>query len=113
MNMQSSKVSRLVGRLLMAGLTVALVSCANGGFMNKSSSATTTFNVPLKGSSEVPPNDSTASGNAKLVLDNATKALTVNVTTTGITGTAAHIHQGAVGANGGVIIPFAESPAGS
>ncbi len=112
MNMQSSKLTRLAGRLLMAGLTVALVSCANGGFMGKGSS-TTNMNVALNGASEVPANTSTATGNAKLVLDTATKALTVNVTTTGITGTAAHIHQGAAGANGGVIFPLAEAPAGS
>ncbi|MES2105338.1 MAG: CHRD domain-containing protein [Pseudomonadota bacterium] len=113
MNMQSSNLARLASRLLAAGLTVALVSCANGGFMNKASSTTTTLNASLTGASEVPPNASTASGSAKLVLDSATKALTVNVTTTGIAGKAAHIHQAAAGVNGGVIFPLAEAPAGS
>ncbi|GGC62985.1 CHRD domain-containing protein [Undibacterium terreum] len=113
MNMQSSNLVRVVSRLLMAGLTVALVSCANGGFMSKGSSSTSNFKASLTGASEVPANASTASGSAKLVYDPATKGLTVNVMTTGIAGKAAHIHQAAVGVNGGVIFPLAETPAGS
>ena len=74
--------------------------------------------VKLAGSNEVPPVTSTASASAKIsVADDGT--VTGSITTTGIAATAAHIHEGAPGKNGGVVIPLTKDgdtftvPAGS
>jgi CHRD domain len=72
--------------------------------------------VQLSGSQEVPPVSGTASGTADILISpskcqTATSggwctAVTGTVTTSGVTGTAAHIHQGKAGQNGPVIIPL-------
>ena len=60
----------------------------------------------LSGATEVPTNASTATGAATFSLDPATKILTGTVTTSGITGVAAHIHEGARGVSGPVVFPL-------
>lgn len=62
-----------------------------------------TANVDLRGSNEVPANPSTASGTGSISVA-ADKSVTGTITTTGIEGKAAHIHTGATGANGPVIV---------
>jgi hypothetical protein len=62
-----------------------------------------TANVDLRGSNEVPANPSTASGTGNISVA-ADKSVSGSVTTTGIEGRAAHIHTGAAGANGPVIV---------
>ncbi|MDQ6755517.1 MAG: CHRD domain-containing protein [Bacteroidota bacterium] len=64
------------------------------------------FSATLKGSNETPPNNSTASGTASATYNINTKILKINVTYSGLTATAAHIHKGAVGVSGPVIFPF-------
>ena len=61
--------------------------------------------VTLSGSNEVPPVTSSASGNGSVTV-NSDRTVTGRVTVSGMTATAAHIHQGAPGANGPVIVPF-------
>lgn len=64
------------------------------------------FSATLKGSNEVPANVSAATGTATATYNTNTKILTVNVTYSGVTATAAHIHKGAVGVSGGIIFTF-------
>lgn len=66
-------------------------------------------NVPvsLTGAQEVPPVATAASGSGAITI-NADKTVSGSVTTKGITGVAAHIHDGAVGKNGGVAVPLAK-----
>jgi hypothetical protein len=71
------------------------------------------FRAALNGSQENPPVTTAASGAATLVLDPRTRMLTGSVTTSGVAGTAAHIHTGAAGSNGGVAIALAETAGGS
>ena len=61
--------------------------------------------IALSGKNEVPPNDSTATGTATVRVG-ADRGVTVNISVSGMTPTAAHIHQGAAGANGPVIVPL-------
>jgi len=57
------------------------------------------------GSKEVPPVQTMASGTARFVVkDDMT--VSGDVKTTGIDGIAAHIHEGAAGQNGAVVIPL-------
>ena len=61
--------------------------------------------VTLSGKSEVPPNDSAASGMG-MVSVSADGAVKVEVKVSGMAATAAHIHMAAAGANGPVIVPL-------
>jgi hypothetical protein len=70
------------------------------------------MNVPLSAKNEVPPNASTAVGNARVYLDGMNLKWTV--TYSGTTGpvTAGHFHgPAAPGANAGVVLPFTGSMA--
>jgi hypothetical protein len=82
---------------LLAGLATALLMVSLPAF-----SETMTFEADMKGSSEVPPTDSAATGSAEVSVDTATKKLSWTVTSTGLSGeaTAAHFHgPAAPGAN--------------
>jgi CHRD domain len=64
--------------------------------------------VTLAGDQEVPPVRSAGTGSGTIVIGND-GAVSGSVTTTGIAGTAAHIHEGAVGKNGPVVIPLTKN----
>jgi hypothetical protein len=67
------------------------------------------YAAELKGSSEVPPNKSPATGTLDATYDTSTKRFTYDVTYTGLSGpaTAAHFHGPATpGANAGVVVPI-------
>jgi len=61
--------------------------------------------VTLSGSNEVPPVTTPATGEAWFTVD-PDWTIQGRVNTTGIAGTAAHIHEGRQGANGPVIVPL-------
>lgn len=61
--------------------------------------------VMLSGANEVPPVTTSASGEGTIsIADDG--SVSGSVTTKGVAGTAAHIHMGAAGKNGPVIVPF-------
>ena len=64
--------------------------------------------VKLAGANEVPAVTTSASGQGKITIAND-GAVSGSVTTTGVAGTAAHIHMGGVGKNGPVIVPLAKN----
>jgi CHRD domain-containing protein len=67
------------------------------------------LHADLKGSNEVPPNTSTATGKAEATFDTETKVLTYTVTYAGLSGPAmgAHFHgPGEAGKNAGIVLPF-------
>lgn len=66
----------------------------------------------MNAAQEVPTNASTATGVGSLVIDLATRAASGGITLTGMTATMAHIHLGAPGANGGVIIGLTSAGGG-
>ncbi|HSQ02882.1 MAG TPA: CHRD domain-containing protein [Burkholderiales bacterium] len=63
--------------------------------------------VKLSGDQESPPVSTSASGTGTFTVG-TDKSVSGKVTTTGMSGTAAHIHEGAPGKNGSVIIPLAK-----
>ncbi|HYR37581.1 MAG TPA: CHRD domain-containing protein [Methylomirabilota bacterium] len=104
-----------VNRSLAVGLGVAaflFAGCAGGMSGGKAP-------VQLSGSQEVPPVTTSASGSADILIapskcaSSATslscQAVTGSVTTSGVAGTAVHIHQAKAGQNGSVIIPLIKS----
>jgi hypothetical protein len=64
--------------------------------------------VMLTGAQEVPPVTTAATGSGTITVS-GDKSVSGSVTTAGITATAAHIHSGAPGQNGPVIIPLVQS----
>ncbi len=75
-------------------------------------------NVKLSGDAEVPPVKSAGGGGGKFMIGDD-GSVSGGVTTTGIAGMAAHIHLGAAGKNGPMILPLTKegdtykAPAGS
>ena len=61
--------------------------------------------VALSGSQEVPPVTTTATGSGTITVA-ADQSIAGSIKTTGVKATAAHIHVGAPGTNGEVIIPL-------
>jgi CHRD domain len=84
------------------GLSLLLGACA--GMM----SGGTTVRVNLSGTEEIPPISVPGSGSGSFTFG-ADGSVSGSVTTTGVQGTAAHIHQGARGQNGPVIIPLTKN----
>ena len=64
--------------------------------------------VTLSGDQEVPAVKTSASGGGTITI-NADKTVSGSVTTTGVAGTMAHIHNAAAGKNGPVIVPLTKS----
>ena len=89
------------GLAILAG-AVLLASCSTMHSMMGGSS------VSLTGANEVPANDSQAAGSGSVKIGDD-HSVTADITVTGMTATAAHIHQGAKGANGPVVVPFTKS----
>ena len=79
----------------------AFVGCATIG-------ADKSIKVTLSGSQEVPPVTTSASGSGTITIGED-KSVSGSVTTTGVAVTAAHIHLGAAGKNGPVIIPLTKT----
>ena len=81
---------------------LALVACAHmmGGGKR--------VDVTLTGAEEVPPVTTAARGGGHFTIGDD-GAVSGSVTTTGVTGTAAHIHMAPKGQNGGVIVPLTKN----
>lgn len=95
--------------LLFAAITLGSYACLAAG---------ADFRITLAGDREVPPVKTAGYGTGTLAIG-SDGSVSGSVTTTDISGTAAHIHEAAAGANGPVIIPLAKDgntytvPAGS
>jgi len=95
---------------LLIVMAVGIGSCTKSSTMpstGNSAGNTVTFQATLTGASETPPNASMATGSATFTYDLTTYILTGTVNFQGITPTASHIHKGAVGVAGGVVLPLA------
>ncbi len=89
-------------RLLIVLATLALAACA--GMMSDGKQV----NVNLTGAEEVPPVRASGSGSGSFTIG-ADGSVKGSVATTGVQGAAAHIHQGARGQNGPVIVPLTKN----
>jgi hypothetical protein len=90
---------RIATALLSSGLAVIAV-CSSMAAMSET--------VTLAGSNEVPPVTTSATGTANITIG-ADRSVKASVTAKDMTATASHIHMGAAGTNGPVIVPFTKS----
>ncbi len=88
----------LAGVSVVTMLVVALAGVASAGDVK----------VMLSGSQEVPAVTTSASGSGTITVGDD-MSISGSVTTTGVAGTAAHIHMAAAGQNGPVIVPLTKS----
>jgi hypothetical protein len=95
-------LTRTVRRTLALAAVLALPMAAH---------AQTTFVSFLNGAQEVPPRATPAFGNGTVILNAAKTQISVTLSFQGLTAplTVAHIHQGAVGVNGPVVIDIASA----
>ena len=91
-------------------LIVAMATAGVMGLMASYTSAQMTDGqkVTLSGANEVPPVTTSAAGTGTVTIG-ADRGVKATITVTGMTATAAHIHEAAAGANGPVIVPFTKS----
>jgi hypothetical protein len=97
-------------KMVATGLAaLALASCATySDNMPSWMPGSNAISVKLSPAEEVPPASSSASGSGSIrVAEDG--SVSGSVSTTGVQGTMAHIHQGAKGANGPVIVPLTKS----
>ena len=95
--------------LLAVLATVALAACANvQNMMPDWMPGSGATQVKLSGANEVPPVTTSGSGSGSFRVG-PDGSVSGSVTTTGVPGTAAHIHQGAKGQNGPVILPLTKN----
>jgi CHRD domain len=89
--------------VLVGGLALAVVAAAGAG--GRPLSAT-----PLTGAQEVPPADLDASGTADVTLNQGKGTVCSTVTWTNVDGAvfAGHIHRGAAGTNGPIVVTLFE-----
>ncbi len=89
----------------MTTRTTLLRSALLAGLFVAGAALAVDVKVTLSGDQEVPPVKTEGKGSGTItVADDG--AVSGSVTTTGVKGTMAHIHQGAAGSNGPVIVPF-------
>ncbi|HET9352341.1 MAG TPA: CHRD domain-containing protein [Burkholderiales bacterium] len=95
-------MNKLIAKLILAGAALALSACSSMPDWMPGSGA---IKVSLSGTEEVPPLTVPGSGSGSFrVADDGT--ITGSVTTKDVQGTMAHIHRGAKGTNGPVIVPL-------
>ena len=98
-------MKKLIAKLILAGAALALSACSSMPDWMPGSGA---MKVNLSGAEEVPPLTVPGSGSGSFrVADDGT--ITGSVTTKDVQGTMAHIHRGAKGVNGPVIVPLSKN----
>ena len=111
--MRVSSIFRSAIPAVVASAAFALAGCQTMESAWDSTKAVFTgSNVTLSGAEEVPPVTTSASGSGTITVKDD-KSVSGSVTTTGVAATVAHIHIGAAGRNGPVIVPLTKSSDGN
>ena len=89
-----------IAAIAWSSALAVIAACASMAAMSET--------LALAGSSEVPAVTTTATGTAMVTIG-ADRSVKATVTAKDMTATASHIHMGAAGTNGPVIVPFAKT----
>jgi hypothetical protein len=99
----SKRLTRAIFALALLSLTIGIAAIAGAqGRANE-------FTATMKGGSESPKGPSSASGTFKVEFRNGQACYTMSVKGLGAKPVAAHIHKGAAGTNGGIVIDLKPS----
>lgn len=98
--------SKAVRMASATAIVLLAAACSSMGGMGSGLTEKTT--AALTGAQEVPPVSTSASGRSTISVA-SDRTVSGAVIVTGMEPTAAHIHQGAMGANGPVIVPLAKT----
>ena len=102
-------MNRLFKKLsLSLAAAFAAVLVISAGCSTMAAGTNEGIKVTLAGDQEVPAVKTAASGNGAIVVS-SDKSVSGSITTNGIDATAAHIHEGALGKNGPVIVPLTKT----
>jgi hypothetical protein len=99
------RTPKLIAVVVLSSALAFVAGCAPMGPMSGMMSGQ---KIVLSGSNEVPPVTTSATGTGTITI-NPDRTVKASVTATGMTATASHIHEGAAGANGPVIVPFTKT----
>ncbi|HEX4779820.1 MAG TPA: CHRD domain-containing protein [Usitatibacter sp.] len=105
---------RRLGTAMIASALAVMAGCTTmQGWMHHDEPESTRpsgfmQSLSLTGANEVPPVTTSASGSGTVTV-NADHTVVAHIKATGMQATASHIHMGAAGANGPVIVPFTKS----
>jgi hypothetical protein len=105
-------MSQTFARRSILGYGLGGAGAAFLGLTSRSRAAGANYKATMDAKSEVPPNQSPATGTATVTYDESTKTITWQGSFTGLSGpaTAAHIHGPAeAGKNAGVIVPLSQN----
>lgn len=92
-----------IGMGALIGATLLAAACSND---DSTSPKSTTYVAQLSSANEVPAVTGNASGTATFTLTGKTLTYVVNVSGLSGNALASHIHVGAAGTNGGIVLPF-------
>lgn len=98
-------MNKKLASLLLIG-AVVLAACSKDAETPATDPNLVKFTATVNGAQEVPATPSTATGTFNATLDKTTRLLTYEVTYRGLTPTMGHIHKGAPGTNGPVVVGF-------
>ena len=93
---------------MAAAVAIVLLAAACSSMGGMGSGITAKTSAALTGAQEVPPVSTAASGRSTISVA-SDRTVSGAVIVTGMEPTAAHIHQGAMGMNGPVIVPLAKT----
>jgi len=111
MHRDRAKGMRSIGFMIGLGMmVVGAAACSQSGTGSRMG-AMMGGGTALTGAQEVPAVNTQATGVSSIIV-NGDKNISGEVRTTNLNGTAAHIHLGAMGQNGPVIIPLAKTADG-
>ena len=117
-HLQNSKMVRLLGFPVAALMSLTLMACGGGEISSPLASpppavTNVTLASILSGDQEVIPTLTGGVGTGTLTLASPSYVITGSININGLTATAAHIHQGATGANGAIIVGLTQAAPGS
>ena len=95
-------------RRLIAAMSAAAAVAVFGATLSIGQTSNTQT-LTLTGDNEVPPVVGSPMSGTATVTVNPDRTVSVKVAVTGMTATASHIHEGAPGTNGPVIVPFTKT----
>lgn len=103
-------MSNLFKLIVIVILFTTLFTTCDKNDDNNGGEDITIFKAMLYGSSEVPPNASAATGSTTLTFYESTKKFIAVTLYSGLTPSAGHIHNAAVGVSGPPVFPFVMGP---